>query len=147
MMAIEELKNEWKKDSQIDSSKIREEILKSAQLHSKYLTLLMDYKREYRKKESNILTVTKVKMRYYRGELTKTQLDSMGWEQYQGTRPIKSEMDSLLNTDADLIELHTELEDIKIILDSLESIMKAITSRSYDLKTFIEAEKFYAGGY
>ena len=71
----------------------------------------------------------------------------MGWEQYQGTKPIKSEMESLLSTDPDLIELNTELEDIKIILDSLESIMKAITSRSYDLKTFIEAEKFYAGGY
>lgn len=146
MEEIDIIKESWKIDSVIDASRIREEILKTPQLHSKYLTFLMDYKKEYRKKESNILTVTKVKMRYYRGELTKAQLDSLGWEQYQGTKPIKSEMEALLNTDPDLIELNSDIENIKIILDSLESIIKAIASRSYDLKTYIEAEKFYAGG-
>ena len=147
MSSIDNIKEEWAKDSIINSLHIREEILKTPQLHSKYLSLLIDYKKEYRKKESSVLAVTKVKMKYYRGELTKSQLETMGWEQYQGTKPIKSEMESLLNTDTDLIELNTELEDIKIILDSLESIMKAITSRSYDLKTFIDAERFYQGGY
>lgn len=145
MESIDYIKSEWKKDSEIDPSKIREEILLSPQLHCKYLTLLMDHKKEYHEKNANILSMTRVKIKYYRGELTKDQLNKFEWEQYQGTKPIKSELESLLETDEDLIYLNTELEEIRIILDSLESIMKAITSRSYDLKTFIEAEKFYAG--
>lgn len=145
MAEIDNIKDEWRRDSVIDPLRIREEILNRSQLHSKYMSMLIDYKKEYRKKESSVLAMTKVKMKYYRGELTKAQLASMEWEQYQGTKPIKSEMESLLATDSDLIELNTELEDIKIILDALESILKAIASRGYDLKTFIEAEKFYAG--
>lgn len=145
MVTLEQINSEWKSDSYIDASKIREEILMSSQLHSKYLSYLLDKKKEYRKIDAMILKLTKVKIKYYRGELTKEELESMGWKQYQGTRPIKSEMDKLLGTDEDLVDFNTQLDDIKILLDALESILKAITSRSYDLKTFIEAEKFYAG--
>lgn len=140
------IKTEWSKDSKIERLKIRDEILRTPLLHSKYLTWLMDIKEFYRSIEVDVITLHRLKSRYYRGELGKDELISYGWDQWQGIKPIKAELENLINTDPDMIILTTKLNECRICLDSLESIIKAIASRSYDIKTFIEAEKFYNGG-
>lgn len=144
--AKEEILLEWKKDSNINQLDIRLEILKSSSLHSKYIEKLLNFKDLYRKIELKLIFLKKVKSKYYKGEMTKEELKENGLDQYQGLKPVKSELEHLLSIDNDVIEINNDLISCKNILDMIESILNQIKSRSYDLKTFIEAEKFYNGG-
>lgn len=144
-MDVDSIKKEWTIDSKVDRLRIMDEILKTPLLHSKYLNMLLDFKKIYRDIEIKVIALTRLKSRYYRGEFSKEELINYGWDQYQGVKPVKFELENLINTDPDMICLTTELNECKICLEALESIIKTIASRSYDIKTFIEAEKFYNG--
>lgn len=143
--AKEEIIKSWKIDSTINELDIKSEILKSSALHCKYIEKLLNFKDLYRKIEINLIKLKKIKTRYYNGLMNKEELSENGWEQWQGVKPVKAELEHLLSTDNDIIEINNHLISCKIILDMIESILSQIKSRSYDLKTFIEAEKFYAG--
>jgi hypothetical protein len=144
-MDVSLIKESWKVDAKIDRLQIMDEILKTPLLHSKYLNWLIDIKQIYRETESKIISMNRLKSRYYKGEFSKEELITHNLEQWQGVKPLKFELENLLNSDPDIILLTTELNECKICLDALESIIKTIASRSYDIKTFIEAEKFYNG--
>lgn len=139
------IKRQWAKDSEVNRVKILDEILRTPKLHSKYLDMLVELRESHREIEIKVIALTRLKSRYYRGEFSKEELLEHGWDQYQGVKPIKFELENLINTDPDMILLTTKLNECRICLDALESIIKVISSRSYDLKTFIEAEKFYNG--
>ena len=51
MIALEQILEMWKKDSEIDDVRLDEASKKSASLHSKYLELLSIYKLQLKKKE------------------------------------------------------------------------------------------------
>lgn len=144
-MDIGFIKTEWSVDAKVNRLQIMDEILRTPLLHSKYLNMLLDFKEAYRDIEVKVIALTRLKSKYYRGEFSKEELLEYGWDQYQGVKPIKFELENLINTDPDMILLTTELNECKMCLDALESIIKTIASRSYDIKTFIEAEKFYNG--
>ena len=100
---------------------------------------------QQRKAESDYLKLRRVKYRYFRGELTRDELQSLGWEQYQGIKPIKNEMDEFLQTDEDLITAQDKLEYLRTVLLQLESILKSLNSRTWDIKNSIEWTKFTNG--
>jgi hypothetical protein len=87
----------------------------------------------------------RIKYRYFRGELTRDELEALGWGQYQGVKPIKNEMDEFLQTDEDLITAQDKLEYLKTVLVQLESILKSLHSRTWDIKNSIEWTKFTNG--
>ena len=70
----------------------------------------------------------------------------MGWEQYLNNRPLKNEMDDIINSDEDMILKVDKLEYLRAISFQLESILKSINSRTWDIKSAIEWEKFTHGG-
>lgn len=144
-MKLSEVNEEWAKDSVIDRTDLGNEALKRSTLHSKYLNKLSSVKLMLRKAESDALTMRKAKYRYFKGEMTKTELADRGWHQYQGRVPLKSEMEEYLTTDDDMIRLCDKVEYLQTIKDSLDSIMKDIHSRQWDIRNAIEWEKLQNG--
>jgi hypothetical protein len=144
-MKLDEVNEEWEKDAKIDPTNLGYESIQNPILHSKYLTKLSHVRLLVRKSESDYLTMRKDKYRYFRGELTRDELKEHGWQQYQGRVPLKSEMDEFLSTDADMIRLTNKLEYLKTIQYTLEQIMKAISSRGWEIKAAIEWEKLRNG--
>lgn len=142
---LQVIKESWSEDSKIDSLQIRNEIIRTPILHSKYLNYLIEIKCAYREVEVDVIKMHRLKSRYYKGEMGREELLELNWDQYQGIKPIKSELETLITTDSDMVELSTKLNYYKICLDTLESIIKAIASRSYDVRALLEAEKFYSG--
>jgi hypothetical protein len=140
------MKSEWKVDSIIESTKIQKEITKVPLLHSKYLEYLIYFraKRAATVKKLNIMKA--VKRRYYRGEFTQADLNQYNWNQYQGLKPSSSELNQLFELDTDLNELTELVEYWNTALVAAEYIMKAITARGYELKTYVEYERFVNGG-
>jgi hypothetical protein len=144
-MKLSELQEEWKRDSVIDELNLGRESTKVPTLHSKYITFLSNAKLKLRKAESEYYNTRRMKYRYYRGELSQEELIQYGWEQWQGNKPLKNEMDEFLNCDKDLIEFEDKIEYFRTIVYTLEQIIRSLNSRTWDIKSAIEWHKFSNG--
>lgn len=144
-MKLDDIQKMWAEDSRIDETNLGSESAKVPKLHAKYLNLLTNNRLVMRRTEADYLRLRRSKYRYYRGEMTREELEDLGWMQWQGVKPIKNEMDEFLATDADLIALQDKLEYFKTVNYQLEAIVKSISSRTWDIKSSIEWYKFTNG--
>jgi hypothetical protein len=90
-------------------------------------------------------TLRQSKFRYYRGEMTKEELQLTGWQQWQGVKPLKNEMDEFLGGDNDLNKLEIKANYIQCIVDFLDSVMNQIKARDWQIRNSIEWKKFISG--
>lgn len=144
-MNHEELMENWRIDSVVDETNLMNELYKHPMKHSKYLTLLQGYKVKLRKNTLKYMKLRGLKVRYYNGELTKEELDANGWKQYLFKRPLKSEMEALLEADVDLQMIQEQTLYVESLVQSCESILKDIGNRYYLFKTMVEYQKFLGG--
>jgi len=145
-MKLQEIQSMWTDDCKIDQTNLGRSAARVPELHAKYLNMMSSVRLQYRKAETEYLRIRKLKGKYYRGELTKEELIELQWDQYLNSRPLKNEMDDVMNTDEDIIRLVDKLEYLKTIMYQLEQIIKSINSRTWDIKSAIEWYKFTNGG-
>jgi len=106
---------------------------------------MSDIRLHLRKSNAALYKLRKVKVQYYRGELSKEDLDRLGWDQWLGPKPLKSDLNEMLDADDDVIEQGNKVEYIATIADFLERVMRSLNSRSFDIKNSIEWTKFTNG--
>jgi hypothetical protein len=145
-MKLQEIQDMWSEDCKIDQTNLGRSAARVPELHAKYLNMMSSVRLQYRKTETEYLRIRKLKGRYYRGELSKEELIELGWEQYLNSRPLKNEMDDVMNSDDDMIRLIDKMEYLKTVMYQLEQIIKSINSRTWDIKSAIEWYKFTNGG-
>ena len=146
-MKLTEIQEEWKADSKINELELGNESLKTPTLHAKYLSILSNVKLMLRKAESDYNNLRRIKYKYYRGELSQSDLEKLQWDQYQGAKPLKNEMDEYLVCDEDLNSLQDKIEYHKTCLYTLEQIIRSVNSRTWDIKSAIEWNKFTNGAF
>lgn len=144
-MKLSEIQEMWEQDSRIDETNLGRESTRVPTLHAKYLVYLSKVKLQLRKAESDYYNTRRLKYRYYRGEMSKDELEDNGWVQWQGNKPLKNEMDEFLQCDQNLIELQDKVEYFKTVIYTLEQILRSINSRTWDIKSAIEWSKFTNG--
>lgn len=144
-MKLSEIQDMWEQDSKIDEINLGRESVRVPTLHAKYLTYLSKVKLQSRKAESDYYNTRRLKYKYYRGEMTQDELNGLGWDQYQGNKPLKNEMDEFLKCDSELIELEDKVEYYRTVIFTLEQILRSINSRTWDIKTAVEYLKFTNG--
>lgn len=144
-MKLTDLQDMWSEDCKINELDLGKESVNTPNLHAKYLNLLTSTKLNLRKAESDYLTCRRKKYRYYRGEMTQEELEEEGWQQWQGNKPLKNEMDEFLQVDSDLIKYLDKVEYFKTVLYQLEQILRSLNSRTWDIKNCIEWSKFTNG--
>jgi hypothetical protein len=144
-MKLSDLQESWAEDCKINEMNLGHESARTPNLHAKYLNYLSSTRLNLRKAESDYLNCRRMKYKYYRGEMTKQELEDEGWEQWQGNKPLKNEMDEFLTVDSDLILLQDKVEYFKTVLYQLEQIIRSLNSRTWDIKNAIEWNKFTNG--
>jgi len=144
-MNLEQLQEMWENDCVIDDEHLGPQATQTPKLHSKYLKLLVGVKLKAAKLKSDYNILRKNKFRYYRGELSRDELTTLGWEQWQGTKPLKSEMDEFLTGDNDLNKQDIKLEYLNVMIYYLESVMNAIKARDWEIKNHITWLQFLSG--
>jgi hypothetical protein len=144
-MKLSDLQESWAEDCKIDELNLGRESARTPNLHAKYLNYLTSSKLNLRKAESDYYNTRRLKYRYYRGELTSAELAEYEWDQWQGNKPLKNEMDEFLSCDKDLITLEDKVEYFKTVLYQLEQIIRSLNSRTWDIKNCIEWNKFTSG--
>ena len=146
-MKLSDIQDQWKTDSKINQLELGNEAVRTPNLHAKYLTVLSNIKLQQRKAESDYNNMRRLKYRYYRGELTESDLNKLNIPQYMGNKPLKNEMDEFLTCDEDLNMLTDKIEYYKTVMFTLEQILRSINSRTWDIKSAIEWNKFTNGAF
>lgn len=136
-MDLKQLQDEWSKDSKINQLDLSNETARVPSLHSKYINLLSSTKRDVLQAEKVYLKLRRIMTKYYQGSLTKEELNEYELEQYQGKKPLKTELDALLEHDDDMMAAKMAIEEQVICKEYLESVMKSIHSRTYDMKNVL----------
>jgi len=144
-MNIDEIQQMWEKDCEISDNHLGEESTKTALLHSKYIKLMIQVKLKLTKARADYNLLRKNKFRYYRGEMSKDELQAAGWDQWQGIKPLKNEMDEFISGDETLVILNSKIEYLETMGYLLESILNQIKARDWQLKNAITWKQFLAG--
>lgn len=142
-MELEKILEEWEKDAVIDQTEPSKELIRIPVLHSKYLNVLTKHKLASKKVNFDYLRMRKLKTEYYSGKLSQEELDEYGWEPFPFT--LKSEMNTYLESDKDLIKLLEKKVYHDESISVIEAIMNELKQRTWQLRDFISWEKFVNG--
>ena len=147
MIALEQILEMWKKDSEIDDVRLDEASKKSASLHSKYLELLSIYKLQLKKKEGEFNILLKNKWLWYNGKLSKQEMDDLGWDYdpLNGLTVLKGDMDKFYDSDPMIQEHQARIQYAQEVCDTLKEILENIKWRHQNIKNIIEWNKFTSG--
>ena len=144
-MRLDELHDLWDADCKINDDHLDRESVKTPNLHAKYLRFLIQHKMKLSALQTEYNLMRQRKFRYYRGEMGKMELEELKWEQWQGVKPLKNEMEEFLDGDADLNKITIKCAYIKNMIEALESILGQIKARDWQVRNAIEWKKFVAG--
>lgn len=137
---LEELREEWSKDSHIDSTEPGLELLRISSLHGKYLNILSHHRMLSRKYLNAYNTMKLDKHRYYLNELGLEELKEKGWQPLQ--RDVtKPNLPLYMDSDEDLNNLLIKKMIHDEIVDICTYILKELNSRVYALRAFIDWKK------
>jgi len=143
-MNIDEIMSEWKTDSEIDVTELAYESIKIAKLHQKYYEYLIKEKLLFKKNESDLKLLRLEKYEFYTQGHNEETLKK-GWELPSKGMVIKSEIPMYLEGDKDIINLNLKISYQQEKIDLLQSIIKSLNNRGYNIKSAIDWIKFTSG--
>ena len=143
-MTLDELQKAWEEDCVIDDQNPDKASARSPHLHSKYINELIAYKMKLNAIQLSMIELRNVKTKYFRGEMTREELQERGWEQWQ-YKTLKSEIESLLDADPEIQKLFAREAYVKTAIYFLESVLGEIRSRSFHTRVIVDMQKFRAG--
>ena len=144
-MKLSEIQDMWTKDAKINELDLGKSSIQIAELHAKYLNILTNTKLQLRKCEADYLRLRRSKFKFYRGEMTREELEELGCNQFQGLKPLKNEVEDIVNCDEDVIRCIDKVEYMKAMLYQLEQIIRSLNGRGWEIKNAIEWTKFTNG--
>lgn len=144
MSKLDDVLNEWGKDAIVNEANISGELLNIPQLHSKYIRILNEHKLASIKSKFDYDKMKELRSAYYLGHLDKETLDTHNWEQFD-LHITKAGLDRYLNSDEYLIKILQKKAYHDQIVYTCESILTELKSRSWQLKSYIDYQKFLNG--
>jgi len=143
-MKIDEIYDKWGEDSNIDMTELGNEAIKIPKLHHKYFQIYSTEKLLLRKYESEMKMLKLEKYEFYtQGPSRETQ--EKGWTLPARGMILKQEMPMYLDGDRELIELSLKIGLQQEKVELLESIIKSLTNRGFQIKSAIDWNKFTMG--
>jgi len=143
-MKLETIYEEWKLDSEIDMTELGNEAIKIPKLHHKYFQFYSSEKLLLRKYEAEMKVLKLAKYEFYTQGPSKETNDK-GWELPARGMILKQEMPMYLEGDIDIINLSLKIGMQQEKVELLESIIKSLTNRGFQIKSAIDWFKFTMG--
>lgn len=144
-MRIDEIQALWEADANIDRMELGNEAIKIPKLHSKYYKIYIDERLALRKAQADYKVLLKDKQVYYMGGMDKAELDERGWEQ-NPIRVLKADLPTYIDADQDIIKQALKIGYQQEKVDFLESVIKTLRERGFNIKSAIEWARFQVGG-
>lgn len=143
-MKLEEIQDMWERDASIDRTELGEESLRIPALHAKYYKIYSAERAVLRKWESEYKQLHKDKFEYYNGTISEEDLKANGWEPFM-LRILKTDISMYMDADKDIAKAKSILASQNDKIEFVESIIKSLPARGYQIKAAIDWTKFTSG--
>ena len=141
-MNLETLQSKWEKDSQIDADNLHTESLKVPALHAKYHEMFNNFLLLRKKAEQQRKNIRHERYEYYSGKADpEVYIENPFGKKIRD----KDTMTKYLDADDKLKQISLKIDYYETLLNYIESILKQISNRTYQIKNAIEWQKFIAG--
>ena len=147
-MTLEQVLDEWSKDSLLPPNNLDEVSRETPKLHAKYLALLSNAKLRLKKAEMDQKSLLKLKWLYYNGKMSQEEIEAQGWDYdpFNGLKIMKGEMDYYYDSDKEIQESELKIQYIKTLIDTLKEIVDTLRWRHQTIGNMIKWKVFEAGG-
>ena len=143
-MKLEEIQELWNRDREIDYTELGTESIRIPLIHDKYLKIFTDERIRLKGVEFELSKLVRAKTEYYSGKMSKEELETRGWEQYLG-RLLKNEMASYIESDEDVIKLKQQIVVLQEKVNYLDSVIRMVNNRGFQIKNALVWLKFSHG--
>jgi len=143
-MKLEDILDLWKEDSNIDKTDLGEEEVKIPKLHNKYYQIYVHEKIVLRSYEADMKKLKLEKYEFFTQGHTEETRSKM-WELPARGLILKADIPMYMDADKELIKLSLKIGVQQEKTDFLESIIKSLTNRGFQIKSAIDWYKFTMG--
>ena len=143
IVTLEELMDHWDRDSKVDSTEPGKEVLRIPILHNKYNKFLSQHNLALRKTRMDVAKLRKTKWMYYNGKLSQEELTSLGWEPFPFT--LKADLGTYMDADPDMQRMKGKEFLHEECVSFTTNIMKELNARTWQIRSFMDWEKFIMG--
>ena len=143
-MKLDEIFEQWQIDSEIDKTELGDESLKIPKLHHKYFQIYTSERLLLRKYEAEMKQLKLEKYEFYTQGPSKETNDK-GWIMPARGMILKQEMPMYMEGDKELIELSLKIGYQQEKVELLDSIIRSLTNRGFQIKSAIDWYKFTMG--
>ena len=143
-MTLQEIQTLWSKDAEVDRTALGEEASKIPQLHSKYFKIFSTERLKLRQMELVSKQLYTDLWEYYQGNFEYEMCEEKGWEPFQ-LKILKSDITFYIDRNQDWVDSQLKLAMQKEKVDFLESIIKSLNGRGFNINAAINWEKFKVG--
>ena len=142
-MKLEAIYEEWKKDSDIDKTELGDESLKIPKLHHKYFQVYTSEKLLLKKYEAEMRQLKLAKYEFY--TMGPNEETPKEWRLPPRGMVLKADIPMYMESDQDIIDLSLRIGMQQEKVELLESIIKSLTNRGFQIKAAIDWFKFTMG--
>tara|TARA_Y100001934_G_C12366717_1_gene783920 strand:- start:1472 stop:1906 length:435 start_codon:yes stop_codon:yes gene_type:complete len=142
MIDLESIQKMWEKDSNINMDNLHDESIKVPALHAKYFEIYNTVILLKKKAEQTRKNVRHERYEYFTGKA-----DPEVYVESPFPKKIrdKDTLQKYLDADDKLSQISLKVDYYDVTLNYLESILKVIQNRTYQIKNAIDFLKFQAG--
>ena len=143
-MKLDEIMSLWEEDSNVDRTALGDESIAIPKLHAKYYRLFMQERMALYKHEADLKVMYRKKHEYYNGTLSNEELQEHGWQPF-ALKVLKADLPIYIEADPDLINIQSKIAVQKEKVSFIESIIKGLTNRGFQIRAAIDFMKFQHG--
>jgi len=144
-MKLEEIYNQWKKDAEIDITELGNEAIKIAKLHHKYYQILSSERLLLKSQEAEMKKLKLDKYEFFT-QGPNEETEKLGWKLPAKGLILKADIPMYIDADNDIIKLSLKIGLQQEKIELLESIIRTLMNRGYNVKAAIDFQKFISGG-
>jgi len=142
ILDLEQIQQMWEKDAHIDMDNLHTESISVPLLHAKYFEIYNNVILLKKKAEQQRKNIRHERYEYFTG---KADPEVYVEDPFPKKIRDKDTLQKYLDADEKLSQISLKVEYYETILNYLESILKVIQNRTYQIKNAIEFLKFQAG--
>ena len=141
-MNLDEIQALWDEDSKLDQDELHIESTKIPSLHAKYYKIYNNLTLLKKVEEIKLKQTKKEKWLYYKGKAPSSVYKEMPFDFKLTT---KEEINMFIESDDDIMKLQYRIDYIEQTLLYLDSVLRMINNRNFQIKNAIDWEKFKNG--
>ena len=140
-MNLDEIQSLWSEDSKLDPDNLHTESTGIPTLHAKYYKILNRILLLKKSEENKFKVLKKEKWQYYTGKADPEVYIDKPFDH----KVLRQDVDKYMDADEDLIRLISKVDYYQVMISYLDSILKTINNRTFQIKNAVEWQKFIRG--